>query len=300
MLDAAANRGGQVTTLPFWNDLDSSVDVNISTDNPADVATSQGINAGDMTVRIGDYNQQWSAADLAGMLAGSNPMEQIRRLTDMYFQRVRQHRLIATMEGVRLANIASNAGDMVEDISLQAAGNVGAGNIFSRNAFTEAAFTMGDRFDDVVAIAMHSRIAQTLTSQQQIDFVQPAGIPLPVPTYDNKFVIVDDGCPMIADANNAGVFKYVSVLFGRGIVGHGEGNAAVPVEVFRYPSQGNGGGVEQLNIRKRWIIHPAGHSFTSTTLAGLSPTIAELKTANNWSRKVPRKNVPVAFLITNG
>lgn len=300
LLDAAANRGGQITTLPFWNDLDSTVEPNVSNDNPADNATSQGVNAGEMIVRIADYNQQWSAADLAGMLAGSDPMLRIRARTDMYWARQWQHKLIAVGEGVRLNNIANNSGDMVNDISLQASGTVADGNLFSRPAFTAAAFTMGDRFDDVVAVAMHSRIAETLTNQQLIDFVQPAGVPLPVPMYDNKFVIVDDGLPMILDTHNSGVYKYVTVLYGRGVFGFGEGNARVPVEVFRWPSQGNGGGVEELHLRKRWIMQPTGHSFTSASLAGLSPVNAELALAANWTRQVPRKNVPLAYLITNG
>jgi hypothetical protein len=299
-LDAAANRGGRITTMPFWNDLDATVEPNISTDNPADVATSQKVGTGEMTVRICDYNQQWSAADLAGMLAGSDPMRRIRARTDMYWARQWQHKLIAVGEGIRLSNIANNGGDMVEDISLSAAGSVTSANLFARPAFTSAAFTLGDRFDDVVAVAMHSRIAKTLTDEQLIDFVQPAGVPLPVPMYDNKYVIVDDGLPVIADTHNSGVFKYVTVLYGRGVFGFGEGAARVPVEVFRWPSQGNGGGVEELHLRKRWIMQPTGHSFTSTTVAGLSPTNAELALPANWSRQVPRKNVPLAFLITNG
>ena len=304
-LNAAANRGGQITTMPMWNDLDSTVEPNISTDNPATVATSQGMNASEMTVRIADYNQQWSAADLAGMLAGSDPMRQIRSRTDMYWARQWQHKLIAVGEGVRLSNIANNGGDMVVDITASATVPAGgsawtptAANMFSRPAFTDAAFTLGDRFDDVIAVAMHSRIAKTLTDQQLIDFVQPAGVPLPVPMYDNKYVIVDDGLPMIADGH--GNFKYVTVLYGAGAFGFGEGEARVPVEVFRWPSQGNGGGVEELHIRKRWIIQPNGYSFTSAAVASLSPINAELATAANWQRIVPRKNVPLAFLLTNG
>lgn len=300
-LNGIANRGGQITTMPFWNDLDSTVEPNVSSDNPADVATSQGVNAGEMTVRIADYNQQWSAADLAGMLAGSDPMRRIRARTDMYWARQWQHKLIAVGEGVRLSNIANNAGDMVNDISLQAAGAVTGANLFSRPAFTEAAFTLGDRFDDVVAIAMHSRVYKTLVDQQLIDFVQPAGVSINIPTYDNKMVIVDDGLPMIVDAHNAGVYKYVTVLYGRGVFGFGEGQARVPVEVFRWPSQGNGGGVEELHIRKRWIMQPTGHSFTSTSITGgISPLNVDLANPVNWIRNVPRKNVPLAYLVTNG
>src|ERR1019366_5654111 len=236
---------------------------------------------------------------------GSDPMRQIRSRTDLYWARQWQHKLIAVGKGVMAANIANNGGDMVVDITANATVPAGGAawtptaiNQFSRPAFTSAAFTLGDRFDDVVGIAMHSRIAETLTNQELITYVQPAGVPLPVRVYDNKFVIVDDGLPMIADGH--GNFKFTTVLYGSGVFGFGEGAAHVPVEVFRWPSQGNGGGVEELHIRKRWIMQPSGHSWLAASMASLSPTNAELATAANWNRIVPRKNVPLAFLITNG
>ena len=34
LLDSLANQDGKVQELPFWKDLDSSVEVNYSTDNP--------------------------------------------------------------------------------------------------------------------------------------------------------------------------------------------------------------------------------------------------------------------------
>jgi hypothetical protein len=70
--------------------------------------------------------------------------------------------------------------------------------------------------------------------------------------------------------------------------------------VEREALQGNGGGIETLVSRKSWIVHPFGFQFLSGSVAGESPTLAEYKLAANWDRVVPRKNVPVAFLVTNG
>src|ERR1019366_3697783 len=120
MLNAAANRGGRITTLPVWNDLDATVEPNISTDNQATIATSQGMDATEMQVGIADYNQQWSAADLAGMLAGSDPMRQIRSRTDLYWARQWQHKLIAVGKGVMAANIANDGGAMVVELTANA------------------------------------------------------------------------------------------------------------------------------------------------------------------------------------
>ena len=109
----------------------------------------------------------------------------------------------------------------------------------------------------------------------------------------------DLGQPVVLNFNS-GLLEYTSVLYGAGAIGVGEGSPAVPVEVERHPDQGNGGGVEVLYTRKTNLIHPFGYAFTSAAVAGISPTIAELKLATNWTRVfTERKQVPIAFLVTN-
>jgi hypothetical protein len=112
-------------------------------------------------------------------------------------------------------------------------------------------------------------------------------------------IIVDDGLPVLAGSTDG--FKYVSVLFGPAAFGYGEGLPNVPVEVAREAAQGEGGGIESLWRRATWILHPFGfQQITSTPPAnGFSYTQAELATAGLWDRVVDRKNVPMAFLITN-
>ena len=87
-------------------------------------------------------------------------------------------------------------------------------------------------------------------------------------------------------------------MFGAGAFGYGEGMSSVPVEVERNGLQGNGGGVETLIVRKTWLLHPFGFQATGTP-AGESFTHAELAEATSFDRVVDRKNVPLAFLITN-
>lgn len=304
-LDGAFKAGGIIAHLPFWKDLDPTIEPNYSTDDPTQVAVPNKVVAGEMITRVANMNQGYSAADLVAELAGSNPMQRIRNRFGTYWARQWQRRIIAVSQGILAANIANNASDMVNNLAVEDAALVNAANLFARQAFTGAVFTLGDHFGEIVAIAIHSIIYKRMVDNDDIQFVPPStpdpNLPLAaqmVPYYLGKRVIVDDTLPVVA--GNVSGFKFTSILFGAGMIGYGENTPLNPVEVYRRPDQGNGGGVEQLWERKSIIIHPFGYVFSSTTVAGQSPTLAELRLAANWSRVIERKNTPIAFLITNG
>jgi hypothetical protein len=119
---------------------------------------------------------------------------------------------------------------------------------------------------------------------------------LTIPTYMGLRVVVDDG--MTVTAGTTSGFKYTSVIFGAGAFGYGVGSPDVPVEVEREAAQGEGGGIETLWIRNTWVLHPFGFQNTGTP-ASVSFTLAELAGAARWDRVIERKNIPMAFLITN-
>jgi len=305
VLDSAFQAGGTVAHMPFWKDLDSTIEPNYSTDNPADVATPNKVVAAEMIARIANMNQGYSAADLVAELAGSNPMQRIRNRFGTYWTRQWQRRLLAAAKGVLGSNVANNASDMVLDISIADGNNATDAALFTRKAFTGAMFTLGDHAGNITCIAVHSIVYKRMVDNDDIEFIRPASpdamLPLDPrgnPYFLGKRVIVDDGMPVVAGGVSGYVFT--SILFGQGAIGYGENLPLNPVEVYRRPDQGNGGGVEQLWERKSWVIHPFGHVFTSVSVAGQSPTFAEMATTANWTRVVERKNVPIAFLKTNG
>ena len=51
--------------------------------------------------------------------------------------------------------------------------------------------------------------------------------------------------------------------------------------------------------RRRYILHPRGVKFNSTTVAGDSPTNAELELAANWTRVWENKNVRIVAVDHN-
>lgn len=298
LIDEFASSGGVLIHIPFWTDIDPNVEPNYSTDNPAQLSVPQKIGTGQQIARVAMLNKSLAAADLVSELAGSNPMQRIRNRFGTYWTRQWQRRVLATAVGLWLDNVAANAGDMTYDVSIADGNAATSTNVFSRAAFTSAAFTMGDLVDSVLAIAVHSVVYKRMTDNDDIDFIPDSMGRLTIPTYMGRTVIVDDGMPVIAGGTSG--FRYVSILFGGGAIGYGEGTPLVPVEVFRNPDMGNGGGVETLYERKTWIVHPGGYQWMEATVTGQSPTLANLKLATNWTRVVPRKNVPMAFLITNG
>jgi hypothetical protein len=47
------------------------------------------------------------------------------------------------------------------------------------------------------------------------------------------------------------------------------------------------------------LLHPRGVKFTSSSVAALSPSWAELANAANWDRVYNRKNIRLAQLVVN-
>lgn len=305
LLDQIANGPGSIIHVPFWNDIDPDDEPNYS-DDTSNEATPDKIDAGEQIARVAYLNKGLSSADLIVELAGSEPMQRIRNRFGTYWTRQWQRRVIASLQGVLADNIANDSSDMVEDISIADGNAATAANVWSRTAFTEAAFTLGDRFESTSAISVHSIVYKRMLDNNDIEFIQPSTGSFQIPTFMGRRVIIDDSLPVVAGATSG--FRYTSILFQGGAVGFGSGSPKVPVEVDRKPAGGNGGGLEVLWERKTWLAHPFGFAFTSTTLnggsatdpMGKSATLADLRLAANWNRVVPRKNVPLAFLITNG
>jgi hypothetical protein len=297
VFNTVATGGGKIGHLPFWNDLDPEIEPNMSNDDPADMATPNKVDAGEMLYRKAWLNQGYSDMDLVQELTGSSPMQHIRNRFGVYWTRQFERRVIAAAVGVLNDNVANDGSDMVVDIS----GNAGDDALFGSDAFVDAAYTAGDRAEQFRAIAVHSMIMARMVKNDEIVYIPDSEGALTVPTYKGRVVIVDDMMPV-----SGGV--YTSILFGAGafafggLEGHafayGEGVPRVASEVDRTPAAGNGGGQETLWERKTWLLHPFGFSWVEggAALAEFSPTLADLRLAAHWNRVVPRKSAPFAFI----
>lgn len=297
-----ANNEGFITTIPFWRPLDASVEPNYDNDVYADIAEPQKVETDEQIARIAHLNEGFSSMGLVAAITKTDPMKYVAEHIDAFWAKQFQRRVIATLVGLYNDNVAGNSGDMVINISNPDVASVTDAMRISADAVVDASMTMGDALSGITGIAMHSVIFGRLLKQQLIEYIPDAQGKMTIPTYLGKTVTVDDGLPVLPGTGTNPKLQYITILFGAGIIGYGEGTVPVPSEYEREAARGNGGGVETLWSRKRWMVHPFGYKFTSTTITGpgKSPTWADLRLATNWERVVQsRKSIPLAFLVTN-
>lgn len=292
------NGGGLTFNEPSFKDLDNDAE-NVSSDDPTVQSTPKKIGtATEIQVRL-SRNNSWSSMDLAGDLAGEDPMEAIANRVGYYWTRRMQAAFVATMRGVFADNAAAPTGgdthtlnDMTRDIS-GASFSAGVTN-FGGSGFIDATLTMGDSMEELTLVMMHSIVYATALKNNLITFRTASDNQgaIQIPTYLGREVIVDDGIP-----NASGVFE--TWLFARGAVRIGQGSPKVPTETDRKPENGNGGGQEILYNRTEWTIAPVGHAFIMGSIPAGGPANTDLATAANWRRVFPeRKQIKIARLIT--
>ena len=297
MLDQAAANGGETINLPFWNDLDSTVEENLSSSDPAVVATAQKISTAKQIARKANVNQWYSNAQLASQLAGADANTHVRNRFGTYWMRRFQKKVIAVTNGVLADNIANDSGDMVVDVASESIAGQTAATKWSRSNYTSGIFTMGDAASSIMAVGVHSAILKQMVDADDIDYIPDSLGSLTIPTFMGNRVIVDDGMPVVAGSTDG--FKYTTVLYGTGAFGYGESIPPNAVGFKTEELEGNGAGVDYLGERKEWIIHPFGFQTLTTPAAEGGFTNAELATAAVWDRVVNRKSVPLAYLVTN-
>jgi hypothetical protein len=294
-LNARAMGEAEITTIPFWKDLDNS-DENISSDNPATMATPDKIETGKMVARTVHINNLWETMNLAAEISAQEPMLQIQSRTNTYWVNRMSDRLQGTQTGLFLENEAGT-GDMIIDVSTEDGDNAVAANKWSFETFVDGYSTMGENANKLALLAVHPEVMKTMRKENNIEFIQDSVTGLSIPMYNGLRVIEDKKQPVIAGTTTG--FRYVSTIYGAGAFALGEALAKRPVAVEFDEKAGNGAGLETLAERKQWIIHPGGYAWQEATVAGQSPTVAECALPANWARQFERENVALAFIVTN-
>lgn len=282
-------------TIPWWVDLDASIESNYSNDVYTDIATPLSVATSSMQARAAYLNEGWNAMNLVKNITKQDPLEHVGNRLLSYWRKVAQRRAIATLLGVYNSNVEDDDGDMVHD----AAGTMNA------EAIIRARATMGDYgMGGNGIIVMHSAVHTQLSILNQIDYTPIADQVPEFGRYQTMTVVIDDGMPVITGTPN----KYLSIIARPGSIGYAQVQppGEEGLEYDREPARGNGGGAETLWTRRNMIIHPLGYSFTSETITGngtetrpASASWADLVLDENWERRLERKQVPIAFVLSN-
>ena len=296
VFDTLATGGGRTVEMPFWKDLTATRQI-LSDSAPL---TVNKITSDKDLARIHNDAQAWSVNFLAEVISGDDPMGAIVDLVAGYWARVDESLLISSLKGVFAA--ASMSGNLLGIHSESVAGTSDATRL-TGTTFVDACLRLGDRADRLTAVAMHSATEAALRKLDMIDFVPDSEGKAQIRTFQGRRVIVDDALPVRAGTTNGQV--YTTYLFGPGAFAKGVaplsgeplqgGNGTAGVEWFRDALASDTG----LIHRRRFLLHPRGVKFNSATVAGDSPTNAELELAANWTRVFENKNVRIVAVTHN-
>lgn len=261
--------GGKTVTIPFFQEVTATPTV--LSDSTA--LTVNKITSDKDIAAIHARGIAFGSNDLAKLFAGADPMEAIAsQLSDVWSKHM-QEVALSTLKG------CMGVAGMEESINDQSA------NVLDAEMMADSMFLLGDSYNKVTAVAMHSRVLAKLKKLDLVDWIIPSEMSLGYYTYMEKRVIVDDGI-----APEGGV--YPIYIFGNGALAYNENTGLAEVESDRDILAGE----DVLTSRRVFTMHPRGIRWTGTP-AGQTPSDVELATTGNWELVENRKNVAIAKLM---
>ena len=277
-LNELVTAGGITMNMPYWKDLTGDDEV-LSDQNPL---TPGKINADKDIAALLLRGKAWGANELAGALAGDDPMEAIADRVADYWARQEQKILVSVLTGIFAAASMSNH---ILDKSTE---------VISGNMVLDAKQLLGDSADQLQAIMMHSAVYTELQKQNLIQYTTTSDGKITIPTYLTYQVIVDDGMPVQTVGEGANAYKvYTTYLFAKGSIGRGEGTpvSLTPTETDRDSLAGE----DILINRRALVLHAMGVKWVGQP-EGVTPSNAELATGTNWVRVYEDKNIGLVAL----
>ena len=245
----------------------------------------------------------WKDQDFTRELTGADPLGDVARKVAYYQQKNNQKELLAVVDGVLGA---SGMNTHVKDISAskgsQTTATATAENRLSGDTFLDAAQeALGDNFDDLTMVAMHSRVYTNLLKLQLVNNIATTpgaysrGVQFGL-LLNKYLVMVDDS---LTTGTKDGLTTYNTYLLGEGAIATARNVRIDRPNYVDYDPESNGG-VNKLYSKWGMALHPLGMSIDTTKIAKNSPTRTELGTAANWTKVWDAKNIKLAKIVSNG
>lgn len=283
-LNELVTAGGKTMNMPFWQDLTG--DDEVLNDNRALTPGKIGAQT-DVAVLL-MRGRAWGANDLAGALAGDDPMDAIADRVADYWARREQKTLVSMLTGVFASSSMANH---IHDVSATP---------ISGSVVLDAKQKLGDSADQLQAILMHSAVFTKLQKDNLIQYVSTVGpdkSAITLPTYLGYNIIVDDGMPtrQVTPQGGTAYTEYTSYLFAKGVIARGEGT---PVDFVNTETDRDSlAGEDYLINRRAFVLHMFGVKWVGQPTTGeQSPTNADLATGSNWQRVYEDKNIGVVAI----
>lgn len=285
---------GSIFDMPFWNDLDGASEELSDSSSLTPKALGQSKDRAVKHFR----GSAWEINDLVPLMVGDNAAQRIRdRLANWWNRDMQKTILIPSLTGIFASALS---GTHVNDVAIEDGDNAATDNLIGSDQVIDTANLLGDHWDRIVAIAMHSKPFARLQKLNLIEFEPLSEQGIRIPRFLGREVIVDDGLP--TESGNTSGTKYTTYLFGENSVGMGDGTDAIidNTETPAFEEDRDALANNSFFItRRQFIMHPRGVQFSGTP-AGATPTKTELETGGNWTKAWSDKNITLLALISNG
>lgn len=294
--DAKASGEGNTVNMPFWKDLTGADEVleDDSSLTPSRIETGQ-----DVAVLM-NRGKAWRHNDLVSLLSGADPAAAVGELVADYWARRHEEHIFSVLTGIFTTALTA---DLTLDLFVPdgSAGTIDLDNVLDGASFIDACQLMGDNKKKLSAVGMHSLVESHLLKLNLIEFRPDSEGQASLPFFQGKRVIIDDSFPI---ETIDGKLVFSTFLFGAGALALGMSGTDKPaeggvgtwaVEFFREALAGNSG----LINRRRFLIHPRGVKWTGNSVAGSSPSNAELATGSNWTKVWDKKNIRIVRVRHN-
>lgn len=272
-------KGGNTIIMPKWKPLQAKAQVFGSKELESNKIQTSAEYA---TLLIREV--MWGDSDLATVFGGADPMNAILDLYGDWRVEQEQATFLAIMKGI----VGSALSVHVNDISTQTGEK--ANISYAETLNTKQ--TLGDAFDKLGVVYMHSATYTELQKQQQIITTFDPTTGVSIQTYANYQVVVDDGMPVTEEG------VYDTYFFGKGCFSRNDGTPTglVTTETFRKNTLSE----NYLIQRYAMTLHPKGLSFKKSSgfidSGAYYAADEDLAVAENWELVTHHKNVPIAVL----
>lgn len=181
-------QGGRFIMLPQYNALEGDDDVFGESSVTVENITTSAAHA-TLLMR----QKAWGATDLASVLGGSDPMGAVAQMLADWWNTKEQAIYLSILKGV-LDPTKGALKAHVNDVSASSgdAGKISVGNTLDTKQ------KLGDHFDSLGMVFMHSATYTQLQKNQQIQTEYDATLQIKIDTYLGYRVVIDDAMPYVA------------------------------------------------------------------------------------------------------